>query len=182
MEASDEQLAERAAAGKLDAFEQLVARHHDRFYRIVYRMLLSREDAEDMVQDAFLKLWTGRARYNQDSKARFTSWFTQILLNQARDELRKRQKRRAKSLDDVVLSVDAVQASTLEDKQNADAVTNALAALPDRQRMAIALYYYGEMSQKEAASALKLSTKALESLLSRAKASLRQLMEQRHAG
>ncbi len=179
---SDELLAERIAAGSIEAFEALVARHHSRYYRIAYRFLLSREDAEDMVQEAFLKLWTGSARYDIKKKAKFTSWFTHIVVNQARDILRKRQRQKAEPIEDNELSEAASQVFALEQRESRDAVAAALDALPDRQRMAVVLYYYGDVPQQEAAKMMKLSVKGFESLLSRAKASLRQAEELRNAG
>lgn len=179
---SDEQLAEWSAMGRIDAFDQLVTRHHARFYRLAYRILFSKEDAEELVQDAFLKLWSGKARFKDAYKTRFTTWFTRIVVNQARDVLRKRQKRKHAALEDTVLSVDAVQSLNLERQEEDETVAHAVKQLPDRQRMAVALFYYSDLPQKQAAEMMNVSSKAFESLLSRAKNTLRQSMRHAHAG
>lgn len=179
---TDEALAEAAAMGRIDAFDALVQRHHARFYRLAYRILFSREDAEELVQEAFLKLWTGKARFKDAYKTRFTTWFTRIVVNQARDELRKRSKREHAPIDEANLSVEAIQRLRLEKQEDAEDLSAALKALPDRQRLAVVLFYYGEMPQKEAAESMGVSSKAFESLLSRAKVTLKQHIGQRYAG
>ena len=182
-EVSDEQLAEGAAIGRIEAFELLVTRHHAHFYRLAYRILFHAEDAEELVQEAFLKLWTGKARFKDAYKTQFKSWFTRIVINQARDELRKRARQKKKDLADVTLSVEAVQSLELEQQETKGQVGAALKRLPDRQRMAIVLFYYSELPQKQAADVMGVSQKAFESLLSRAKGTLRQeLGEARYAG
>ena len=90
-------LVERARAGELPAFNALVARFQDGVYSLTLRMLGSPQAAEDATQDAFIKAWQRIDTFRGGS---FRSWVFTIAANQARDELRRRARRPARSLDD----------------------------------------------------------------------------------
>ena len=122
---SDEDLLRFVQGKEVRAFDCLVQRHHRRFYQMVYRWVLSREDAEDIVQTAFLKLWTGKARYKEAKKARFTTWFYRILYNQAMDHLRG-TKRQFVDIEDTALASDDDQEAALAERDQQQLVHRTL--------------------------------------------------------
>ncbi len=171
----DENLMDFIHAGHVRAFETLVERHHTRFYNMSYRWLLHAEDAEDLVQDAFLKLWSGKARWKAKKKARFTTWFYRVLYNMAMDKLRSRRYRFTEVSEHLAdLSPDAED--LYEKKQHQEALLRLLYELPEKQRIAVSLFYFEAMSQKEIARTMGITVKALESHLVRARHSLRDAM------
>lgn len=163
--------------GDAVAFSTLVRRHTTRFYAAAYRVVLRREDAEDVVQDAFTKLWNGKASWQADRGAKFTTWFYRIVTNQAVDHINKRTRQRGTMLDDSLPSTDPNAETMAGAKEQDNAVMAALAELPERQRTAITLFYHEEMSQKEAAEVMGITPKAVESLIGRAKEALRERMQ-----
>src|SRR5262245_15380841 len=89
-ERQDGELLALIQAGRHDAFDALVHRHTDRFYRLAYRMLGSQQAAEDVVQDAFLKLWENPASFRPERNARFTTWFHRVVANLCLDRAKKK--------------------------------------------------------------------------------------------
>lgn len=174
---SDEMLMKRTSTGDPAAFSALVQRHSRRFYAAAYRIVLDKADAEDVVQDAFCKLWNGRAKWQEAKGAKFTTWFYRIVTNQALDHFAKRGRHAGgELLDDVHASADPSAEEEMLAARQTDAMAVALAELPERQRAAIVLFYNEEMSQKETAEAMGLSVKAVESLLVRARQALKERM------
>lgn len=176
-EMPDESLMDFIRGGNQTAFDALVARHHRRFYGMVYRWVMNQQDAEDIVQDAFVKLWSGKARWKGNRKARFVTWFYRILYNQAMDCLRARRRATAELVDDIPSGERSAEQDEME-QQAQRALRDALCLLPDNQRIAVNLFYFEDMPQKQIAKMMGISVKALESLLSRAKAGLRERMAQ----
>jgi RNA polymerase sigma-70 factor (ECF subfamily) len=155
------------ASGNAAAFSDFVREKARYYYRVAYRVTFNREAAEDVVQNAFAKLWEKRSTIKEDGN--ISAWLYRVVVNLAIDD-----KRRLKfaQLHDNVEGADGTEE---EEKNNmADKVQKTLAVLPPRQRAAVMMVYYDEVPQKEAAETMGLSLKALESLLSRAKASLKE--------
>lgn len=180
MDGSDDDLMERVAAGDRDAFAALVERHLDRVVAIAGRIVGNRSDAEDIAQEALLRLWRtapqwrhGEQRGPNDRRhAKLSTWLYRVTANLCIDHHRKPKMQglacAPEPIDDSADGFDQVHQS-----QTAMQVQNALAALPARQRAAFALCHYEGMSQAEAASVLDVSVKAVESLLTRARRQLR---------
>lgn len=169
----DESLLDFIAAADEQAFAALLQRHHLRFYHTVFRWVLQAQDAEDIVQQAFLKLWSGKARFKAGKKAKFTTWFYRILYNQAMDALRAR-KNAFVELNEEIAPSDDNQEAELAAWQQQQTLRAALENLPENQRVAVQLFYFEALKQKDIAQIMGLSVKALESQLSRAKQSLRE--------
>lgn len=165
-----------AAAGRGDeaAFRRLVERHAGWAAGFVERMVGGRADAEDLVQTAFVRLWQGAAKW--EPAAKFSTWFYRVLYNLCMDHFRAHAMPTEEVdedwADDQPSGEDRVAAA-----QRADRVRAAIGALPARQRAAIVLCYYQELSQADAAAALGVSEGALESLLSRGRAALKKQMQ-----
>lgn len=173
---SDEALMARIAAGDEDAFAVFVARHLDRLIAVAARVLGAREAAEDAVQEAMLELWRHAGRFDP-GRAKATTWLYRILVNRCLDA--KRRRRPAAPLAAAGDPVDPGPGPEAAAVQASDAaiVQAALDALPPRQRAAIALVYYQGLSNREAAAVMDVNVKALESLLTRGRAALRERLQ-----
>lgn len=174
----DAALLARIAVGDTRAFDRLVSRHLDRIVAFAQRMLGSREDAEDVAQEVFLKAWQWAGRW-RPGQARFATWLHTVALNACR----QRWRRFTPQTDE--LSIDLVSPlpqpdDALDADMQAARVRQALAALPERQRAAMVLSHYQGMSNIESAEILEVSVEAVESLLGRARRSLRQRLLAEH--
>jgi RNA polymerase sigma-70 factor (ECF subfamily) len=171
----DHQLLGLIQEGNGQAFAVLVERHTDRFYRLAYRYLQNKEAAEDVVQDAFLKLWENPLLWQPGRNTKFTTWFYRIVVNACLD-LRKRKK--PEPLDDDALMVDEREPvdETMIRAQEQQALETEIAALPERQRTALNLCFDEGLSNQEAADIMGIKLKALQSLIMRAKATLKERM------
>jgi RNA polymerase sigma-70 factor (ECF subfamily) len=170
----DHALMGAVARGDAGAFRRLVDRHAGWGVGFVERMIGARADAEDVVQNAFLRVWQGAAGW--EPAARFRTWFYRVLYNLCMDHFRAHAvpvEEVDEALPDDRPDGEAVYAAA----QRADRVRGAIAALPARQRAAIVLCYYQELSQADAAATLGVSEGALESLLSRGRAALKKSMQ-----
>ena len=150
--------------GDLDAFDQIVLRHQKPAWAIACRFLGDRHEAEDVVQDAFLRLLAAAERYQPTCS--FRTYFHQIISRLCLDRVKKKQPRCLDTMPDVSDSgPDAL--GEMEKRQDAEAVRAALAALPPQQRLAVVLRYYEGLSYQDIASALETTPKAVERLLAR---------------
>ena len=139
-------------------------------------MLRDVAEAEDVAQEALVRAWRYAPRWQEHGTARFDTWLHTVVLNLCRDRLRRRREQPSPVLAE---QIDATPLADLriEAEQTSQRVRNAVAELPPRQRDAILLHHYQEMSNTEAAKALGVSVEALESLLSRGRRSLRALLK-----
>jgi RNA polymerase sigma-70 factor (ECF subfamily) len=167
----DEALLARVAEGDPAAVRALVARKLPRLMSLGQRMLGDAAEAEDVAQEAFLRVWKQAPRW-QPGRAKFDTWLHRVALNLCYDRLRRRRE--------VVTDTPPEQTDPgrsaeqgLVARDTAAQVAGALAALPDRQREAIVLCHYQELGNIEAAAAMGVSVEALESLLGRGRRALR---------
>lgn len=167
----DAELLRAIAGGDRSAFDRLSRRHLDRAYGVALRMTGSRADAEDVVQDVFLRLWQ-RPEAWRPGQAQFSTWLYRVVVNRCLD-LKRRPK--GTDLDSVEepQAPDANAEDSLLDAERSRALDGAVKQLPERQRAAIVLTYTAGLRNAEAASALDVSVKAFEALLVRAKRELR---------
>ncbi len=141
-------------------------------YAASYRMLGNAHAAEDAAQETFLRLWRNAGKWKPQG-AKFETWLYRVAMNYCLDQLRKSKR-------------EAPEEAAPERADNADrqdqklflserrfAIDEALAGLPDRQRLAITLCHYQELSNIEAAQIMNVSVDALESLLARGRRALR---------
>ncbi|MFV3129303.1 RNA polymerase sigma factor [Niveispirillum sp. KHB5.9] len=169
---TDEALVARVAAGDRRAYGLLVDRHLDRTVTIAHRILNNQADAEDVAQEAFLRLWRHADRFDPGA-ARFSTWFYRVTTNLCLDRTRRPPMATLEAAGDPAdPAMD--QERSLADRHTKAAVAAAVADLPDRLRAAVTLTYDGGLSNAEAAKALDVSVKALESLLVRARRALRE--------
>lgn len=169
-ETTDEELVAALAGRDATALAELVRRHGGWAARFATRLTNSPETGEEVVQTAFMRVWEGKARWR--GRSRFTTWFYRVVHNLAIDELR-RQRRAHEPLDEAMPDSGPTPVERLLSERRASRVRAALAALPERQRTALLLSHYENLSQAEASAIMDISEGALESLLSRARAALR---------
>ena len=174
----DGDLVRRVGEGDPQAVEALVARKLPRMTALAQRLLGDRAEAEDVVQELFLRVWKSAAAW-QPGAARFDTWMHRVAYNLCTDRLRKRRE--------VALpeTWDAPDPQPLVDteitaRQQSDAVGRALAGLAPRQREAIVLTYYQELPNREAAALMGIGVDALESLLARGRRALKARLEECH--
>ena len=170
----DSQLMEAVAQGDREAFSEIVTRHVNAVINFALRYVGRRTDAEDMAQEAFIRLWKHAASWEPRGFS-FRSWIYRITYNLCIDELRKRKP--SSSVEDELdlASGDQPDDELYRDEQQKK-VSLALSALPERQRTAINLCVYQGMTNIDAAAVMDISVEALESLLSRARRTLRKTM------
>jgi RNA polymerase sigma-70 factor (ECF subfamily) len=169
---ADEDLVERVAEGDPVAYRELVRRHAAPLRHFALRLLKSPAEAEDVVQETFLRLWQRASDYKPQA-ARAKTWLYRIAHNLCIDRLRAR-KPLADLDSDELPPVSAPQGVLLDEKRRAERLEKALAGLPERQAAAVTLVHFEGLSGAEAAQVLDVSEGALESLLSRARRALKQ--------
>jgi len=167
--ASDEELMQAAAGGDIDAFGELVRRHQDSAWRIAYHYVGDRTEAEDLAQEAFLKILDAASNYRPT--ARFSTYLYRVIANLCIDYHRKRRPHHPGEMPAQQSPSDAPDAR-LTAKERDRAVQRALDQLPDRQRMAVVLCYFEDLPLAQIADAMDTTYKAVERLLARARKSL----------
>ncbi|PWC34483.1 RNA polymerase subunit sigma [Azospirillum sp. TSO35-2] len=161
----------RVAGGDAAAFDRLAARHMRRAVALAQRLTGNPSDADEIAQDAFLRVWQHAARWDAGRSA-FTTWLYRIVVNLAIDRGRRPGWSPLEEAGDP--ADDAPDAlARIAARQTADQVNRALAALPDRQRAAVVLFHQEGLSLRQAAEVLAMSEGAFASLLARARAALK---------
>lgn len=179
-EGADEILMLRVGQGDQPAYQLLVRRHLPRSLALARRMTASASDAEEIAQEAFLRVWTSAPRWRVEGAA-FRTWLYRIVVNLCLDRGRRKPFMPLEDAGDP--SDPAPDALTvLEQQETARRVAAAVEALPDRQRAALVLSYYEGLSNADAAVVLGVSVSGLEALLVRARRALRGRLEERPHG
>jgi RNA polymerase sigma-70 factor (ECF subfamily) len=172
---SDRAIIQRILAGDVEAFAQLVDLHYARCARIAVRIVGNREDAEEAIQDAFLRAFKALGDY--EDRERFSAWLTRILVNQCRTVL-ARSKRR----DAVFLDLDIRQIEFAADADQDDGpwpeLDRMLERLPAEQREAIVLKYADDLTYQEMSRITGAGESALKMRVQRAFARLRALLQE----
>ena len=156
-----------------EAFAVLVSRHLDAIHAFAYRFTRNADDAADLAQETFLRVWKSAGSW-QAGRVKFTTWLHRIARNLCIDAHRRRQDATPVVIEEIESDGPGPHAAPEEEELRL-AVTRALAALPERQRTAVVLCHRG-MSNRDAAAVLNVSVDALESLLARARRTLRSVL------
>lgn len=179
-EAQDAELVSWSAGGDRRAFDEIVVRHGAFALRVAAKLVRDRQVAEDVVQEAMVRAWSQANRFDPE-RARFTTWLYRIVVNLCIDYHRRAHPEpMPENFDPVDPAAGAHE--LLENHERQAALARALMDLPARQRAAMTLIYDEGLSGAEAARVLGLSAKAVERLLARARASLRERLQPRQAG
>ena len=168
-EATDEQLMQVVADGNLEAFNELLLRYQSFAWKMAYRFLGDAMEAEDVAQESFLKTLEAARSYRPT--AAFRSYFYHTLTHLCIDRTRKKQPA---SIDDIPEAIDPSLSpdESLIKKELQDQIHLALDTLPPNQKAAMILRHYEGLSYTEIAQILGVTPKAVEGLISRARASL----------
>jgi len=171
------------------AFEELMQRYQSRLVSLMTHLVGKRDMAEDLAQDVFLRIYRARKRYVPGSK--FSTWLYTIANNVASNALRGLARRKevnlvgresgefgGNPLDAAALAASGLMPTRLLDKAElSEVVQLAIAALNQRQRMAVLLNKFEHLSYEEIGEVMQLSPSAIKSLLSRARANLREVLD-----
>jgi RNA polymerase sigma-70 factor (ECF subfamily) len=170
---SDDALLVLYAGGDADAARVLTGRHLGRVYGFAARLLGDRAEAEDVAQEAMLRMWRVAGQWRA-GEAKLSSWLYRVTVNLCTDRQRARQRRRAEPLEAVAEPADetADTEAALMQRARQDALQAALATLPDRQRQAVVLRHIEGLSNPEIAAILDVGVEAVESLTARGKRAL----------
>jgi len=186
MPPDDAELMQRTAAGDERAFEELIERHQSRVIGTIAKMLGDAGAAEDLAQQVFIRMWQSAPRYV--ASAKFTTWLLTITRNLVFNETRRRSRARFVPLEDGDGSPREIRdfgtmepGQKLEEKELQKAIEDAIAALPEQQRLALILRRYEEMPYEEIATILKTTVPSVKSLLFRAREELRAKLPTPHS-
>ena len=172
MDSTERELYRAAIHGDRDAFEMIIRSSSRTLFAIAYGVLQNREEAEDVVQDAFVKAWKTRWRVRDPEK--FPAWLATIARNRARDVFRAR--RTVPLSDQLTNEPDTSNASTSDGELNGE-VHAALAALPETHRLAITLRYFDALDYATIEQTLGLTNGALRGILGRALQTMRKRLQ-----
>ncbi len=169
--AADAELLAAAARRDKAAFAEIAARYYRPVYRLAWRMTGGHADSEDIAQEVFVKLWRNPGQVREAMALK--GWLMRVAANGAIDRARRRG---AVALDEVPEPADAEPRADrgLERQEAQRHIDRAIAALPERQRLALSLVHFEGLSNIAAAAAMQASVEAVESLLARARRGLKE--------
>ncbi|MBN1212953.1 MAG: sigma-70 family RNA polymerase sigma factor [candidate division Zixibacteria bacterium] len=180
----EKELVKRAQSGDFDAFSRLITEQKDKIYRLALKLTGNREDAEDIVQETFLKAVDNIDKFRLESS--FGTWLYTIALNNVRAHMGSRKKMTLKPIEEYLPSGHSDENThtqlfdwgdphqLFEQKQLDQIIESALAALPQKYSMPFMLRYMEDLSVKDIARILKLSLPAAKSRILRARLALRE--------
>lgn len=185
----DVALMRRVADDDPDAFSELVEKYQQRMVGLLYHMVGDAQEAEDLAQEVFLRVYNNRRNYQPT--ARFSTWLFTIANNLALNAIRNRKRRptgRANNMDTglsgplllenmAVAPSGAMPSRVFAKGELAEVIRVAVSLLSDEQRMAVVLNKFEEMNYKQIAEVMDRSEMAIKSLLARARGTLREILE-----
>ena len=178
---SDEKLILRFQEGDINAYNELVKRYKDRLLNFVFRYFNNREQAEDVVQDTLIKLYTHASYYKNIAK--FSTWIFTIAKNNALTELRKNKRKQTDSLwteDGKVIDINSKEQSLDLKVQNEiaiDQLNKFLDEIPENFRMAVVLRDFQELSYDEISKILEIPVGTIKSRINRGRIQLAEKMK-----
>jgi len=185
------ELIRRAQSGERDALEQLVISQKQYIYSIAMTIFHNTDDAEDLTQTAFIRLFRSIHQYNGDSK--FTTWLYRLVINLGRDELRSRRRKVPiinpiatddDELDPVTLisdtNIERDPQASLEHKETRRILEDALAQLDDQYRLTLTMLYFDDMKYADIADILEIPLNTVKSHIRRGKERLREILAGQH--
>jgi RNA polymerase sigma factor (sigma-70 family) len=168
------------ANGDAAAARALVAALTPRAFGQALRMLGDRAEAEEVAQEALVRLWRAAPGWRQ-GEARVSTWLYRVVANLATDRLRARRPRAPEAEMDALADPAPSAAAGLQQAARARALADALAQLPDRQAQAVALRHLENLANPEIAAIMDIGVEAVESLVARGKRALTAILQGRKA-
>jgi RNA polymerase sigma-70 factor, ECF subfamily len=170
----DDALLDRIASNDQAAFRLLVERHIDRAFGVALRILNNRADAEDIVQETLLKIWTHRGQWER-GRAKFSTWLFRVVTNRCIDVRRRPRNEDIEQMPEVADDKPLAIAEIERHEVNM-MLESAMVRLPDQQRIALIFSYHENLNNSEIAEVMQTSVTAVESLLKRGRQRLRELL------
>jgi RNA polymerase sigma-70 factor (ECF subfamily) len=171
---SDQHYIDKILRGETNAFTALVDRYKDMIFSLSLKMLKNREEAEEVAQDTFIKIFNSLSKFKGDSK--FSTWIYKIAYNTCLDRLRKNKK------EDLNISIDEFSAhliktmdnalSALEDKERKQTIQNCLNLLPGDENFLLTLFYFEEQSLEEIGKIMSINANNVKVKLFRSRQKL----------
>ena len=171
---SDEYLISQVADGDMDALAQLVDLHQQRVVKLAYHMVGHWQEAEDVAQETFVRVYHAAERYRPEAK--FTTWLFRVVVNLCHDARRRGQRSPISLGDHIAERLGIEHPDILEQQEKIQRVQQALGRLSQRQHTAVVLHRYEQMSHRQIAEVTGWSESAVESLIVRGYKKLRKLL------
>jgi RNA polymerase sigma-70 factor (ECF subfamily) len=176
---TDDDLVRMYAGGDVEAFDVLFDRHHGAVYNLARTMLGDAGGADEVLQETFLAVATSAAGYTP--RGRFRPWLMRIVRNRCLNRLESRRIRRAEAPagpdPDTVASDRPAPPETATAHERQAVIRSAIAQLPERQREAVALYTFEQMTYREIAEVMQMPINTVKTLIHRARANLARALE-----
>lgn len=166
--------------GNMDAFEQLVSLYRKKLYSFLYKLTLSREDAEEILQEVFIKAYRYLNRY--DSRYSFSSWIFKIAVNTYRTEARKRGKSKMGQIPEDLCSAEGYPEDIIERKEEVAELLRLIHDLKEEQRIVLLLKHIKGYTYREVGEILGISPEAAKMRIQRAREILGKRLEVRRRG
>lgn len=170
---TDEELALLVMQGNHQAFAALVKRNVTKFYKVAFAILHSKQLAEDVVQDCFLKFWQEPNLWKSEANVKFATWFSKVISNKSYDYLRKKKSQSLDSDFDIADEAKTAEEIIAENQQT-KVFEAAFLKLEEKQRKAISLTFFNHHKNEKSAKIMNMNLKAFQSLLLRSKQALRE--------
>ncbi len=172
---ADDILVKQIKAGNLKAYEELIRRYKDRAYGLLLNMLKNKMDAEEVLQDAFIKVYYHIKDFK--GKAKFSTWFYKIVYNTALSFLRSKRKNMEKITDTLEsASITITGADYFPNMKDEDLIRNIIEMLPVKAALVVNLFYIDGLTIKEIAEVTNYSADNVKVLLFRARKLLRKII------
>jgi RNA polymerase sigma-70 factor (ECF subfamily) len=178
MGVDESELIKQSVAGDESAYRLLLEKHLPSLSNYVMRMMANTAEADDIIQETFIRLWTRGNKFNPET-AKLTTWLHNIAHNLCIDHFRKSSRLVNNSIEQPIAVAPGPE-EDLAQQGLAKNIQQAMMSLPERQRSAIIMCHYQGLSNKDAAVVLNVSVDALESLMARGRKKLRTLLESDH--
>ena len=172
---SDEDLILASAKGDKTCFAELTRRYSRRFFALTYRFFYTEQLANEVTQEIMLKIWLNAEKWDRSKGSAF-SWMYKIAQNKCIDEKRKIKNVEFSGLEEDYMMPDSTPNAEqkLRVKQEASVVKKEMEHLPEKQKTAISLFYFDELTMGEISDIMEINKKAVENLLVRARKTLRE--------
>ena len=167
----EHELMKRLATGEMEALDEIVKKYQNQVLTLAYRFLNDWAKSEDIAQETFLRIYRASADYRPQAK--FSTWIYRIVVNLCLDE-RRRQTKRPVTIEEAAYEPSTEpESNALERRETIELVRKAISELPPRQRLAVILHRYENLSHDQICEVTEWTKSAVESLLVRAYANLR---------
>jgi len=182
-QSDDNRLVKLIQSGKVDLFAVIIEKYQGKLFAYLYRLIGNREEAEDLLQNVFIKAFENMQSYDVERK--FSSWIYRIAHNEAVNHIKRKSLKRFISWEDITSTKDKLTSNKSEDgadnlwlrKEAIDEVDEAINKLPIKYKQVLILRYYSEKSYEEISEILQKPVNTVGTLINRAKKKMAEEME-----